>query len=517
MNFDVKMIPICFSKSYLFKVCIYAYFLLFIEMVIQLITSTIKYCATFFCAFYVYTKSQSNNISRPKFIVGTAISIILGFVACIFKLHFGFIQITLIHITLPLAYSLLYHIKLSHSFISSILSFGFSYASLMLACIPLTFIFNLLNMRFEEKPDKIILFSSIAAVQIIITVLSMKSKRMKRGLSYLIKGGSSDVGIYISAMIFLGIVLLSTTPYFYNVYAIPILLILVCSITLFFWRKNQITKMYIEQTKKQEIELLECAMQEKDNLIKALQADNENLSEIIHRDNKLIPAMIIAVKKHISKIGSTPEISDILMQLESICDGRMKAVKNYELTQKKQPSVGISSTDAIIFYMQQKAAASGVNFDLCVSADVNHMVEAVIDKDDLNTLLADLIENAIISTKKCSNKFVMASINVTDSIYSVTVHDSGENFAVEVLKNMGSKRITTHINDGGSGIGMMTTFRILNKYSAEFLIEEYSDSVNFSKKVEILFNGTNRRKIITPRHLELTDKLKHTAFVVLDK
>ena len=449
--------------------------------------------------------------------MGTAVSIIMGFIACICKLHFSFIHMTLIHTAFPLVYCLIYHIKLSHSFISSVLSFGFSYASLMLACIPLSFVFNLFNMNFEYKSDKLVLFSCIAAAQIIFTMLSIKSKRMKRGLLHLINAGSSDVGIYISVIIFLVVVMLSMTRYSNIVYVIPIFLSLVCSITLFFWRKNQITKLYIEQTKNQEIELLEHSIKEKDELIKSLQADNENLSGIIHRDNKLIPAMIMAVKKHISESGGSSEISDILKQLESICDGHMNAVRNYELTQKKQPSVGIASTDAIIFYMQQKAAEFGVRFDLCLSADVNYMVENVIDKDDLNTLLADLIENAIISTKKCSNKFVMASISAVDSIYIITIHDSGENFDIEVLKNIGSKRITTHINDGGSGIGMMTTFRILNKYSAEFLIEEYSDSVNFSKKVEILFNGTGKRKIITPRRMELADKLKHTSFVVSDK
>ena len=158
-----------------------------------------------------------------------------------------------------------------------------------------------------------------------------------------------------------------------------------------------------------------------------------------------------------------------------------------------------------------------MNFDLCISADVVKMTENVINKDDLNTLLADLIENAIIATKKSPNKFVMAGIGITDSVYNITVYDSGQDFDINILKNMGSRRITTHVNDGGSGIGMMTTFRILNQYSAEFLIEEYSESQNFSKKVEISFNNTNKRRIITPRYQQLTDELKRTAFIVSDK
>lgn len=481
-----------------------------------MISTIVKHCAIYFCAFYVYTKTQNDSIKKLAFVKGALISLILGAVMCLLRLNFDNAYSMLIYAMFPLIYSLLYHVKIKVSIITSILSFGFSYAAFSLTCIVLAFILVPLKITPYTEQGELVLFLGMSIMQTALTMFSMKSKRIKKGLSYLIENGSGDIGVYISVIIFLTVGLLSSNKETHYIYVIPIILIAVCSLTLFFWRKNQITKLYIDQTKNQEIELLERAIGEKDKLIEALRADNDNLSQIIHKDNKLIPAMITAVKKYISE-NNDSEASDVLRQLESIYEGRRNAVRNYELTQKKPPSVGIASTDSIIFYMQQMAAEFDVNFDLCVSADVVKMTETVITKDDLNTLLADLIENAIISAKECPNKFVMVSISATNSVYSIAVYDSGENFDLEVLKNMGSKRITTHINDGGSGIGMMTTFQILNRYSAEFLIEEYSDSANFSKKVEISFNGTNQRRIITQRSKDLASGLKHTAFIVSDK
>ncbi len=55
-------------------------------------------------------------------------------------------------------------------------------------------------------------------------------------------------------------------------------------------------------------------------------------------------------------------------------------------------------------YMLQKAKAHGINFDLSVSGSVKYLVENVIGESDLNTLLADLIDNAIIAVKNCEKK-----------------------------------------------------------------------------------------------------------------
>lgn len=75
----------------------------------------------------------------------------------------------------------------------------------------------------------------------------------------------------------------------------------------------------------------------------------------------------------------------------------------------------------------------------------------------------------------------------------IDIFDSGVAFEQETLINFGREKTTTHANAGGSGIGLMTVFEILNFYSASFIIEEFSDSDNtFSKKISVKFDNLNQ-------------------------
>ena len=50
-------------------------------------------------------------------------------------------------------------------------------------------------------------------------------------------------------------------------------------------------------------------------------------------------------------------------------------------------------------------------------------------------------------------------------------------------------RNTTHGDDGGSGIGMMTTCELCRKYSASLRIEPVTDG-DYTKCISVVFDGT---------------------------
>jgi len=56
-----------------------------------------------------------------------------------------------------------------------------------------------------------------------------------------------------------------------------------------------------------------------------------------------------------------------------------------------------------------------------------------------------------------------------------------------VLEKLGQQRITTHKNEGGSGIGMMTVCEICRKYYASLRIIPIKDDI-FSKSVSVIFD-----------------------------
>lgn len=140
--------------------------------------------------------------------------------------------------------------------------------------------------------------------------------------------------------------------------------------------------------------------------------------------------------------------------------------------------------------MLNKAKGNGIKFDVTVSGSVRYLVENIISVSDLRTLLADLIENAIIATKDCFKREILVSLGVCEGYYLAEVFDSGRLFEKEPLINFGLKKTTTHADTGGSGIGLMTTSEILSNYQASLVIEEFPDQFNiFSKKVSVRFDN----------------------------
>ena len=82
----------------------------------------------------------------------------------------------------------------------------------------------------------------------------------------------------------------------------------------------------------------------------------------------------------------------------------------------------------------------------------------------------------------------MITINAFQEKCNFVIYDSGEYFSKDVLKKLGKKRATTHKKDGGTGIGLMTTFEILKKYNASFSIDETINNPQYTKCVAITFD-----------------------------
>ena len=84
--------------------------------------------------------------------------------------------------------------------------------------------------------------------------------------------------------------------------------------------------------------------------------------------------------------------------------------------------------------------------------------------------------------------------------------------------NLGIKRITTHKDSGGTGIGLSSTYNLCKKYNASFVITEdinsenttfsdtnYNDSISekasskditFTKKVSVVFDGKSEYRLL---------------------
>ena len=170
-------------------------------------------------------------------------------------------------------------------------------------------------------------------------------------------------------------------------------------------------------------------------------------------------------------------------------------------------SIGTVEIDDMLKYMQAECVKNKIDFQLQVHGNIHHMTNKYITKSDLEILLADHIKNAIIAINHSENinRSILVRLGLIDGFYSVYIYDSGIEFEIETLINLGNKPSTTHADDGGTGMGFMNTFDTLRKSKASLIIEEYGKPTkdNFTKVIKIIFDNKKEYKISSYREKEI--------------
>lgn len=209
-----------------------------------------------------------------------------------------------------------------------------------------------------------------------------------------------------------------------------------------------------------------------------------------------------------SEIGLQDELSKISKEIQ-------KDETVVELTK-----TGILEIDDMLKYMQSECTKNKIDFQLKVSGNIHYMVNNYVDKENLEILIADHIKNAIIAIQNSSNanKSILVRLGIIDGYYSLYIYDSGIEFEIETLKNLGKKPSTTHKDTGGTGMGFMNTFETLNKFKASIIIKEYNKPVkdNFTKLITIKFDNKNEYKIYSYRAQEIRKEVKNHELEIED-
>ncbi|HCC04074.1 MAG TPA: hypothetical protein DEP51_04385 [Clostridiales bacterium] len=148
--------------------------------------------------------------------------------------------------------------------------------------------------------------------------------------------------------------------------------------------------------------------------------------------------------------------------------------------------------------MQEECRLNGIDFVLQIKCNIYQMTNHYITKEELSILLADHIKDAIIAINHSDNinKSIMVRLGKIEDCFAVYFYDSGVEFPKEVLKNLGKKPITTYSDEGGTGMGFMNTFDLLNKYNASLIIERIGSPCkdNYTKIIKIKFD--NKKELI---------------------
>jgi len=231
--------------------------------------------------------------------------------------------------------------------------------------------------------------------------------------------------------------------------------------------------------------------------------ENKDLSQLIHRDNKQLASLQLAVEQFLStsaKEGSQKQIGNtILQELKQETKDRQQVLSTL-VTPKFLPTTQVPSVDHLLHYMLHRGQTYGIRLELSLSGNIHYFLEQVIKERDFLTLLADILENALIATKCNAGTNVLLHIGIVESIYTIDIWDSGIPFTKETLLHFGKKQYTTHKQEGGSGIGLMSTYELLEKYQASLHIDESLGKENiYTKKLSILFDTKREYHLYTRR------------------
>ena len=175
------------------------------------------------------------------------------------------------------------------------------------------------------------------------------------------------------------------------------------------------------------------------------------------------------------------------------------------------PKTGITEIDDMFAYMQSECNKNKIEFILKINGNIYHLINNIIARDRLVTLIGDHLRDAIIAINNSSNTYrsIMAILGMKDNTYEFRVYDTGIEFEIETLLKLGLEPATTHKDQGGTGIGFITTFETLKETKASLVIEENhpENDKDYTKCVSIKFDGKNEYKIISYR----ADKIKAEA------
>lgn len=448
------------------------------------------------CTYYTYLRIINNKLFiNKKFIIVALFTLVISIVCGIIKyLADSISSMLLIIFTLSILYSIINKNKFGYSILITIISLSINYIiffiSIVLNFAP-ALIFNIQNYYIS-------LFLMILFHFMILYFL-FKIKRFKDGFLFLQKNLSNEyfdiLILNISIIILFSFIILNNFNLLFTInlsfgfviFAVITFITIRKSLSLYYKHKllvdnlNNANEIIIK--KDTEIEKLE----------KEIFKFNKDRHSIAHKQNSLEFKLNELIMK--SEISSEIDISDKVKNISNECFSNIAIV---ELSKTH-----VENIDDMLSYFQAECVNNNIEFEFNLNSDIYSMVNNYVSKEDLEILIADLCKNSIVAINNSNNinRSIFVRLGMIDGFYSLYVYDSGIEFEITTLENLGIKPVTTHSDIGGTGYGFINTFETLNKYNASIYINELNPPCidNYTKVIMIKFDKKSCFEIHTYR------------------
>ena len=458
-----------------------------LEISINVIKTIFVVLCTYYTNFKITNKKLQLNF---KIIYDIIIAIIVGIICSIIRYKISYLtSIVLEILMLSIIFS---KDKIINGIFTTVISLAINYIILTISII-IAFIVNII-MKFDNS---YINLSIIIISHLIILYNIFKIRRLKHGFSFLQKNIQNEyldiLILNISAIILFSIIILvnSDLSMIKNIGAGLIIYIIIMFITI----QKSLQLYYKQKLLEQVLEKTKNKLEEKTKEVEELEKENIKISKKNHTLSHKQKSLEYKLDEVLNKTEiSKEEVGELTDRIEKI---RKELYKEKIATELSK--TGIPQIDDMLKYMQSECKKNKIDFELQLKGNIHYMTKNLITKEDLETLLADHIKNAIIAINHTDNinRSILVRLGEIDGIYSLYIYDSGIEFEKETLENLGKKPSTTHVNEGGTGMGFMNTFDTLKNCKASLTIEEISEpnKDNYTKVIIIKFDNKNEFKI----------------------
>lgn len=378
------------------------------------------------------------------------------------------------------------------------------------------------SIEFDIRNQTIDLILALAIEAIFLKCI-MNLKRIKNGLSFLKDQVENEyfalMFMEISAnIIFTYCIFVNSNDEFsWNILAmffvLSIILVIMIQRTLALYYKQKLLAKNIEDYKS------EIALK-KDAQIKSLSDEKYKISKLNHEFYNRQKALIHKVEEITSMNTEIADELDLSKQINDLTKEYTDKAQEIK-TLDKLPTTGIVEIDDMFKYMQSECDSKKIQFNLKINGNIYHMINNKIPQSRLVTLIGDHLRDAIIAIDFSNNTFksILAVLGENNGVYEFCVFDTGIEFKIDTLLNLGLKPATTHKDSGGTGIGFMTTFETMKETKASLIIDEMREMSNtdYTKSVTIRFDGKNEYRIKSYRSDEIKKKMKDNRIIIENK
>lgn len=377
------------------------------------------------------------------------------------------------------------------------------------------------SIEFDIRNQTIDLILALAIEAIFLKCI-MNLKRIKNGLSFLKDQVENEyfalMFMEISAnIIFTYCIFVNSNDEFsWNILAmffvLSIIMVIMIQRTLALYYKQKLLAKNIEDYKS------EIAL--KDAQIKSLSDEKYKISKLNHEFYNRQKALIHKVEEITSMNTEIADELDLSKQINDLTKEYTDKAQEIK-TLDKLPTTGIVEIDDMFKYMQSECDSKKIQFNLKINGNIYHRINNKIPQSRLVTLIGDHLRDAIIAIDFSNNTFksILAVLGENNGVYEFCVFDTGIEFKIDTLLNLGLKPATTHKDSGGTGIGFMTTFETMKETKASLIIDEMREMSNtdYTKSVTIRFDGKNEYRIKSYRSDEIKKKMKDNRIIIENK